>query len=318
MEKLDVKAMIESVISDLFENQPLSTIFLKVQAISFFLENEQFTEWFRNENDGYENEKTIPKYRITSAAVFANVTTHGGMWKSYHIPVDQIKDDIVKEWLLNVNLNDSISELESLLENTTNEGAFKRNIPGFIYPQIQNILQPGCSVEEAWQEIQRSAIKFVISSVKSKLLQFFLELDKEFKNEINFDIMSDKKVVEKIVNQTINAGIVNMGNGTISANDSTNIGGQNNSVVINNEVKGEIEMVVAQIKEVAKSFEDEKEEVLNELARIITQLDKPEPKTNIITSALQSINGILMGVAGNMATPKVIEGISHVIKMIGG
>ena len=37
MEKLDVKAMIESVISDLFENQPLSIIFLKVQAYIIFL-----------------------------------------------------------------------------------------------------------------------------------------------------------------------------------------------------------------------------------------------------------------------------------------
>ena len=87
-------------------------------------------------------------------------------------------------------------------------------------------------------------------------------------------------------------------------------------MVINIELKGEIEKVVAQIKEVAESFEDEKEEVLNELARIITQLDKPTPKTNIITSALQTINGILMGVAGNMVTPGVIEGIKHVLGLI--
>ena len=170
MEKLDVKAMIETVISDLFDNQPLSTIFLKVQAISFFLENEQFTEWFKNENNGYDKNNAIPEYRITNAAVYANVATFGGMWKSYHIPVDQIKDDFVREWLLCVNLNDSISELEALLENTTNERAFKRHVPGMAYSEIQKILQPGCSVEDAWQEIQRSAIKFVISSVKSKLL----------------------------------------------------------------------------------------------------------------------------------------------------
>ena len=158
----------------------------------------------------------------------------------------------------------------------------------------------------------------ILYAVKNKLLQFFLELDKEFKNEINFDVMSEKKVVERIANQTINAGVVNLGShSTVNANDSTIIGGQNNTVVINKELKGEIEKVVAQIKEVAESFEDEKEEVLNELARIITQLDKPAPKTNIITSALQTINGILMGVAGNMATPLVIEGINHVLSLIG-
>ncbi len=159
----------------------------------------------------------------------------------------------------------------------------------------------------------------IIHKFKSTLLDIFMELnDTIFDDEIDFDVMAKRTDIEKIVNQTINAGIVNMGNGTISANDSTNIGGQNNSVVINSEVKGEIEKVVAQIKEVTESFEDEKEEVLNELARIITQLDKPAPKTNIIASALQTINGILMGVAGNMATPVVIEGIKNVLKLIGG
>jgi len=318
MEKLDVKAMIESVISDLFDNQPLSTIFLKVQAISFFLENEQFTKWFKNENNGYANDETVPDYRNTGATVYANVATYGGMWQNIHIPIEQIKDNFVREWLSHVKLNDSIPEIEALLENTSNEGAFKRHVPAVAFSEIQKVLSPGYTIQDAWQEIQRSAMMNILYLVKNRLLQFFLELDREFNNEINFDVMLNKKEVEKIVNQTINANIINMGNGTVSANDSTNIGGQNNTLVINNEQKAEIEKVVAQIKEVAETFEDEKEEVLNELARIITQLDKPTPKTSIIANALHTINGILMGVAGNMATPVVVEGIKHVLSLIGG
>ncbi len=317
MLQLDVKSMIESVISDLIENQPLSTIFLKVQAISFFLDNEQFTEWFKNENSGYDNAENVPAYRNTSATVYANVATYGGMWQNAHIPIEHITDNFVREWLSHVKLNDSIPEIEALLENTSNEGAFKRHLPAVAYSEIQKVLSYGNTIQDAWQEIQRSAMMNILYTVKNKLLQFFLELDKEFKNEINFDVMSEKKVVEKIANQTINAGVVNLGSHSIvNANASTIIGGQNNSVMISNEVKGEIEKLVAQIKEVAESFEDEKEEVLNELARIITQLDKPVPKTNIITSALQTINGILMGVAGNMATPVVVEGINHVLSLI--
>ena len=42
MEKLNVKALIESVVQDLIENQPLTSILLKVQAIAHYLHNEQF------------------------------------------------------------------------------------------------------------------------------------------------------------------------------------------------------------------------------------------------------------------------------------
>ncbi|MDP4268962.1 MAG: hypothetical protein Q8909_02425 [Bacteroidota bacterium] len=319
MEKLDVKAMIESVISDLVYNQPLSIIFLKVQAISFYLDNEEFREWFENENRGYTDLNKVPEYRIYGASVRANIMTFGGLWRNYTIPVDQIKDDFVRNWLNKIKLNDSISSIESSLENSTEHGVFVKHLPGVVFSEINKILQQGCHVEDAWQEISRTAFVNTVAAVKSKLLEFFLKLDKEFKNEINFDIMSEKKAIERIANQTINAGVVNLGShSTVNANDSTIVGGQNNSVVINNETKGEIEKVVAQIKEVAESFEDEKEDVLNELARIITQLNKQAPKTNIITSALQTINGILMGVAGNMATPVVVEGINRVLRLIGG
>ena len=319
MEKLDVKAMIESVISDLVSNQPLSVIFLKVQAISFYLDNQEFREWFENENRGYADLDKIPEYRIYGTSVRANIMTFGGFWRDYTIPVDQIKDDFVRNWLNKIKLNDSISSIESSLENSTEQGVFVRHLPGVVFSEINKILQQGCHVEDAWQEISRTAFVNTIAAVKSKLLEFFLKLDKEFKNEINFDVMSEKKVIERIANQTINAGVVNLGNhSTINANESTIVGGQNNSVVINNEIKGEIEKVVAQIKEVAESLEDEKEEMLNELARIITQLDKPAPKAGIITSAFQTINGILMGVAGNAATPVVIDGIKHVLSLIGG
>jgi hypothetical protein len=304
--------MIESVISDLVNNQSLSVIFLKVQAISFYLDNQEFSEWFENENKGYTDLEKIPEYRIYGTSVHANIMTFRGLWKNYNIPVDQIKDEFVKKWLMKVKLNDSISSIESLLENAQNKGYFIKHLPGVAYSEINKILESGCQVEGAWQEISRTAFVNTVAAVKSKLLEFFMKLDKEFKKEINFDVMSEKKVVERIASQTINAGVVNLGShSTVNANESTIIGGQNNSIVINNE------SLVAQIKEVAESFEDEKDEVLNELARIITQLDKPTPKTSIISSALQTINGILMGVAGNIATPVVMEGIKHVLSLIG-
>lgn len=314
MEKLSVRGMIESILLDMAENRPVDSYVLKTQMVSKMLKNEKLSSWIDKEINGYEDINELPSYRVLKTQIIANlIIDHGikaakftnhemplyvlGTEKADELSTLYIKDSIVKLGKLTKLKGYSLTDYEKYWLST-------------IY-EHSNILS-------AYKPVSLPNIDIIIHKFKSKLLDIFMELnDTIFNAEIDFDIMAKRAEIEKIVNQTINAGIVNMGNGHVNANDSTNIGGQNNSVVINNEVKGEIKKVVTQIKEVAETFEDEKEEVLNELARIITQLDKPAPKTNIITSALQTINGILMGVAGNLATAPVMEGIKHVLSLIG-
>lgn len=313
MEKLSVRGMIESILQDMAENRSVDSYVLKIQMVSKMLRNEKLSSWIDKELNGYEDIKELPPYRVLKTQIIANlIIDHGincatftnhemplyalGTEKADELSILYIKDSIIKLCKLTELKGYSLNDYEKYWLST-------------IY-EHSNILS-------AYKSVSLPNIDIIIHKFKSTLLDIFMELnDTLFNDEIDFDLMTKRNDIEKIVNQTINAGIVNMGNGTISANESTNIGGQNNSVVINNEMKGEIEKVVAQIKEVAESFEDEKEEVLNELARIITQLDKPTPKTSIISSALETINGMLIGVAGNMATPVVIEGIKHVLGLI--
>ena len=74
MEKLNVKALIESVVQDLIENQPLTSILLKVQAIAHYLHNEQFSLWLKNETKGdYQKVDELPDYRKSTCEIFANI-----------------------------------------------------------------------------------------------------------------------------------------------------------------------------------------------------------------------------------------------------
>jgi predicted transcriptional regulator len=315
MEKLSVRGMIESILQDMAENRPVDSYVLKIQMVSKMLKNEKLSSWIDKELNGYEEINELPPYRVLKTQIIANlIIDHGikaakltnhemplyvlGTEKADELSTLYIKDPIIKLCKLTKLKGYSLSNYEKHWLST-------------IY-EYSNILS-------AYKPVSLSNIDVIIHKFKSTLLDIFMELnDTIFNDEIDFDIMAKRTQIEKIVNQTINAGIVNMGNGYLNANDSTNIGGQNNSVVINNKLKDEIERVVAQIKEVAETFVDEKEEVLTELARIRIQLNKPSPKISTISSAFQTINAILIGVAGNMATPVVIESVKHVLSLIGG
>ena len=67
---MDTKQLIESLVKDLYENKPLSDVFLKLQVVVYLLKNEQLIEWFNNEN-GYDNGKTLPQYRILPVLFYA-------------------------------------------------------------------------------------------------------------------------------------------------------------------------------------------------------------------------------------------------------
>jgi hypothetical protein len=314
---MNIKVLIESCIDDLMNNQPISKTFLKVQTISFYLKNDQFYKWFNNEKDGYKSAKNLPEYRKTKCQVFANINNpYKGLYTNYHIPVDQVKNDMIKEFLANCSFCESIIELENLAQ-TQEEGSIRKYVPGFAHSEIQKLFSQGYYIDAAWQTVSKFTVVSIVESVKSKLLQFFLEMNEQFNNDINFDVMTKKKEIDKIVNQTINTSIyVNEGSANIA--NSTLMGGHDNSVHINADMKSVIEKILSQIEIVANKLSDEQDEITDEIARIKTQLNKAEPKTGILKSAFQTIHGILVSVTGNVVTPDILTGIQSVLTMIGG
>jgi len=322
-ETMDIKKTIEGIIEDLVNNDKnISTIFLKLQVLVYKLKNERLRIWLDSELHGYRDQTKLPEYRIIPGVVYGSIEQDRGFQGSYFVsdfmlPIYHIKDEDLLELLRKYKCNDPISKVEEIANNIESEICV--TIPDFCIPYLQKGLESNCFLNQVSQHIQKFDLKNIVEQVKSSLLQFLLEINDELNLEIEFTAMENKEKIEKAISHTIYAGVVATGeNATINANDSNIVGGQNNSLVINTEVKREIEKLITQITEIAETFSEEKEEVLNELARITIQLKKSTPKTDIITSSLKTIDDVLTGVAGNLATPIVIEGIKHVLSLIGG
>jgi shikimate kinase len=158
----------------------------------------------------------------------------------------------------------------------------------------------------------------MMEQIKSCLLQFLLEINDNLNLNLSFTDMENKEKIEKAVIQNIYAGIVATGNNAVvSTNNSNVIGGQNNTISLSNDLRKKIEDIIPKITEIAQLLSNEQDEITTELVRINTQLNKNQPKMSVIGSAFQTIYSVLCSVAGNVATPIVLNNIQSIIKASG-
>ncbi|RIV46474.1 hypothetical protein [Flagellimonas pelagia] len=312
---------IDKIIEDLVEpSTKLSDTLLKVQVLAFKIENTQLKEWVNLEINGYVG-KERPDYRKIPTVVKGNLIQDAGfqgIWtkKSVSLPVEYLDQ---KYWdvLMSIKMDSSVSELEKMVAD---KGSYQVNLPHAIAQEFSKIMNPW-HVDSAWQKISNNSIEGILSTIKSTLLNFLLELNKEFGDNDNLSIMKKKDEVESIFNKTI--GTIKSDNVNISIGNKTaqavnygdksqvNVGaGDNVTQSINAEMNAEIQEFIDLLKKQMANLGldiEEKEDIINEVARVETQIARESPKTNIINGALSTIKGILTGIAANAYTPIVLE-----------
>lgn len=101
----NLKPLIDSVIVDLSENKSIEAILLKVQTISFYLKDEEFSSWIKHEQNGYGNDKyPLPDYRKVNCVVKIDVSQYRSMAKNMMFPCEVINDDKICERLTHMSM----------------------------------------------------------------------------------------------------------------------------------------------------------------------------------------------------------------------
>jgi hypothetical protein len=318
---------IDKIIEDLVNpNIKLSDTLLKVQVLAFKIENSTLKEWAEGEINGYIGIDK-PDYRRIPTATVGNLIQDGGfrgIWtkKNTTLPAEYL-DDKIRDSLMSIKMDSSVAELEKMIES---KGSYQVNLPHIICQEFSKIMTPW-HVDSAWQRIGLNSIEGILSTIKSTLLNFLLELNQEFGDNDNLSIMKKKKEVKEIFDKTIGniSGEhinITLGNNTAQTinsgdNSTTNVAlGENVNQHI--EVKNDVGDFLKILKENFDNLElapDDKEDVSNEITRIESQLKRDNYKPNIIGAALHTINGILTGVTANAYTPIVLEKLTQVISL---
>lgn len=316
---------IDKIIEDLVNpNIKLSDTLLKVQVLAFKIENLTLKEWAESEINGYVG-KDKPEYRRIPTATVGNLIQDvgfRGIWtrKNTSLPVEYL-DKKIRDSLMSIKMDSSVAELEKMIES---KGSYQVNLPHAVCQEFSKIIEPW-HVDSAWQRISLNSIEGILSTIKSTLLNFLLELNKEFGNNDNLSIMKKKKEVNEIFDKTIGSISgehinITLGNNTAQTinsgdNSTTNVAAGENinqQIEIKNEV-GDFLKILKENFDNLNLSSDDKEDVSNEITRIESQLKRENPRTNIIGTALNTINGILTGIAANAYTPIVLGKLNELL-----
>ena len=301
---MDNKELAENILTDLMNNGSISDILLKTKIFASKRGDKALLDWVTKELNGYDDEKP-PKYRLLGSGL--RVDVHVPFVGGSHVdfPIDMIENDDVRNRLSVFAFHSPIAEIESLCNDTKDEGKLYMKVPVYAYQFLSGFING--DIQDAYQYTTKSAVKQILVSVKSVLIDFLLKISSEEDIDFNTFIKSNPNMEKNI---TINAGIVNAGSGTVNAQGATTVVGNNNIITVDN--KAELLRILTEIDKLAAAQPNEEYDEISK--EIKDELQSEVPKKGLLKRCFQAIptilTGIGTGIAANALSPLIASALA--------
>lgn len=300
-----LKQIAENILADIMNDKPVATILLKAKIFATKKKDLKFLSWINNELNGYESD--LPDYRKLNSAIRVDIHRGFQMVTNFTYPVEMIKDKSIRKLLNIFPINVPISAVEDISKSDSD--SIHMEIPVNIWYHHMNHCISG-EIQRAYRSTNISGVKNIIVAVKNIIVDYMLKYGEN--ENINFKSIMESKQNEIVMNKTTyNAAIVNTGSGNITATNTTNIVGNENT--INSQSKEELESIISQIKEILPSDNLELNEIVFEIESEISQ---SSPKKSIIKRGLQAMLGLVQGVTAGVIANKLPGLISSALALL--
>ncbi|MES2740769.1 MAG: hypothetical protein V4754_07430 [Pseudomonadota bacterium] len=184
------------------------------------------TAWVQHELEGYPQDAALPSYRefrCINNGLFENLAHR----RTLEIPLGFLPDNL-RERYRNIKIRDNVGELAHLLESVA-QGDGRLQVPWppeLTLLHLQKIAQ-GAHCIKAWSEISVAELAGALDQIKSRVLGFALDIEKEAPNagEISGTnrLLKEEKLTQ-IFNTNINGTVQNLANGSRDFNQSVTTG----------------------------------------------------------------------------------------------
>lgn len=286
---MNLKESIDNVISHLTDEYSISTILLKSQVIAHQLHNKEFSKWIECEQNGYDDD-TIPNYRKIQCQLVAHIFVPNQGEQDHDFQIDFIKDPNIRKCLRKMSLGYSLSKIETLKSNNIadeQDNSIRMEVPAPFFKHIKPLFRQDVEIYNLYQTVTLSDALALISIFKSKLLDFFLNLDDSIGENLDINKMDTKS--KQTLTQTINASIVNLGLGKIEVNDSNVINGNSNTISISDDKKQEIEKILNDIENLKAQMGDDEKEITEYISDIRKELANSSQQPTVIKKCLRAL-----------------------------
>ncbi|MDB5975063.1 MAG: response regulator receiver protein [Nevskia sp.] len=206
------------------ESTSLSAALLKTKVLLHKIGHKELVEWVNHELNGYEDKDNLPAYRILPAQVLANMANPAYQVNSHPIPLMHL-DSEYRESLQNAPMHQSLAVLEQFLSKAENH--LESPIPMEANPLLGRSLGNGYRIQRAWCQISITDVTQILVQVRSRLLDFILELKERVGN-----VKDDDELVQK--KSSLDAQ--NLFNSAIFGHNTTIVVGNSNVQTIQNKV----------------------------------------------------------------------------------
>ena len=225
------------------ENGSLNQALLKTKVLLHRLGQQELIAWVNDELNGYGEGKEVPPYRVVGAKVFGNITNSAWSQANVLLPIRHLKDS-ERESLETEKLRHALAVLEQFAK--TQQGKLVRQIPPEYNSALGESLGNGYWIEAAWGQIEFSQVVQVLTEIRSRLLDFILELQGKLGDDVTDANL--KNEAAKIDTPAMFAHSIFGGNPTFGDNTTFVLGHSNTQQVTNTIVKGNFNALAEELK----------------------------------------------------------------------
>ncbi|MEN8990585.1 MULTISPECIES: hypothetical protein [unclassified Acinetobacter] len=246
-------------------NIKVSDLLRRCKVLAYRLGNEDFKTWVDSELNGYESLDGIPSYRIyndvNSKGHFSGA--FGSGLRNADIPSNCFPKEFRKN-LTTVSLTAPIAEFESLVINAKKGKLLQQPWDANFVAMFSNKIYKNMVCVQAWKVIPSTKLEGIIDIVKTKILNFVLEIEvinpEAGEAKLNTNPIPQDKV-SQIFNINISGNVGNLASG------NSNSGIQQST---NNEIPKEFLEIITKIQE----ENSDENSVLQELENKVEELGR--------------------------------------------
>jgi len=215
----------------------LSDALMKTKVLLHKIGHKELVPWVNSELNGYPDRDSVPDYRVLSVQVLVDASNGAYRVSSHHIPMGHL-DEEHRETIETARMDQSLAVLEKFAEK--DDGHLRAHIPMESYGILGKGLGNHYQIESAWSEISHTSVLQIIIQVRSRLLDFVLELNDKFPSELN-----ENEVKDRI--DSVDAG--HLFNSAIFGDNTTILVGNSNSQLVSNtNIKGDFGALATTLK----------------------------------------------------------------------
>ena len=215
--------ILQDVINDLVDtNNSIESALFKLYYFGRLIKNEKLIQYTNAEINGY-GELSPPSYRKAKASLTIKMQA-GYHQHTAELPISMLEEPFNTE-LQYREIKDGIKVLERLSRSSNQEGSWllTTNLPmemlGYIQPAASKLYKSDARlvVTQGIITVNANVVIQIISTVRSRLLAFCMDIAEEFGYDIQITSFKTQEVINnQTINNIINTQITNNGNGNVN------------------------------------------------------------------------------------------------------